>query len=584
MALQGPAVVRPGVWEVTGAMPVGEDWHVAATRLDGDQRLRWAIVATPALYWGLCRRRQSSGGFRETRRQGGRDLTVCRCAPNARSKSVLNEESAEEAIRRLSHEISEAIAVDDAARAQQAQRELLQIQLDKPSVACRHLIREDCISASALLRLGERVSIRARVHAVKKLGRWLRWPQAAKKDLVPVSIILEGLVHALRSAPEVAWTAQCALFHVVRCNVEAQNVKEAARGKVARMLLDGNTDFPLCLPELTERAAKAYDAALRVSMVRCFFTQLQSLTLIDPGYGESWETYDTALLGSFAQRLGKSLYSLRSLKVFGFEDCAIKLMLPSLWMPKLRSLKMVGCCQQKQSQKAILTLINRNRSRLEELELNLWTDVIEAEDPVTELELLPKVTRLSQRVPLLPTWRHFGQLCPLLEELTFVYDQDIALNAAEVLIDVEDPSEEAEMLAERTKYIYRDAVRFAAQLHHGGFEGLAQSCPHLQVIRFKMWDNSFGYNSAPAQEHFSISWRRSENPRRPFLRNSRENNATRTILEGRAHAVPRREWTEEELEEGRDVTEDEAMAAAAAAMLQVMRCFDDASLEAELGL
>lgn len=29
--------------------------------------------------------------------------------------------------------------------------------------------------------------------------------------------------------------------------------------------------------------------------VRCFFTQLQSLTLIDPGYGESWETYDTAL-------------------------------------------------------------------------------------------------------------------------------------------------------------------------------------------------------------------------------------------------------------------------------------------------
>ena len=24
-------------------------------------------------------------------------------------------------------------------------------------------------------------------------------------------------------------------------------------------------------------------------------------------------------------------------------------------------------------------------------------------------------------------------------------------------------------------------VRFAAQLHAGGFEGLAQSCPHLQV-------------------------------------------------------------------------------------------------------
>jgi len=497
---------------------------------------------------------------------------------------VLNEESAEEAILRLSHEISEAIAMDDAPRAQQAQRELLQIQLDKPSVACRHRIREDCISASALLRLGERASIRARVSAVKKLSRWLRWPQAAKKDLVPVSIILEGLLHALRSAPEVAWAAQCALFHVVRCgHVEEQNVKEAARGKVARMLLDGNMDFPLCLPELTERAAKAYDAALRVSIVRCFFTQLRSLTLIDPGYGESWETYDTALLGGFAQRLGKSLYNLQSLKVFGFEDCAIKLILPALWMPKLRCLQVVGCCQQKQSQKAILTLIDRNRSQLEDLELNLWTELLQ-DDPISELELLPKVKRLSQRVPLRPVWHHFGQLCPLLEELTFVYDQDMALNAAEVLIDVEDPSEEADILADRTKYIYRDAVRFAGQLNARGFEELAKSCPHLQVIHFKMWDNSFGYNSAQAKEHFSISWRRTDHPRRPFTRDVAQNAATRSVLEERAHSAPRREWTEEEWEDGRDVTEEEALAAAASATLQVMRWFDDASLEAELGL
>ena len=51
-----------------------------------------------------------------------------------------------------------------------------------------------------------------------------------RQDLVPVSIILGGLLHALRSVPEVAWTAQCALYHVVRCSVEEQNVKEAARG------------------------------------------------------------------------------------------------------------------------------------------------------------------------------------------------------------------------------------------------------------------------------------------------------------------------------------------------------------------
>ena len=46
------------------------------------------------------------------------------------------------------------------------------------------------------------------------------------------------------------------------------------------------------------------------------------------------------------------------------------------------------------------------------------------------------------------------------------------------------------------------------------------SCPgHGQVIRFKMWDNSFGYNSAPAQ-----AWGTSYNARSyalPTYRNSR---------------------------------------------------------------
>ncbi|CAK9017765.1 unnamed protein product [Durusdinium trenchii] len=569
--------------EAANVFAVKEAARVWATSVRARQNLpaRWLIpvlVAAPTLY---SRRQRSRGLSLPT------GVCACRCAPSdARSSNVLNEASAEEEFLRLSQEISEAIATDDAPRAQKAQRELRQIQLEKPSLACRHRIRENCISASTLLRLGDRESIRVRVNAVKKLGRWLRWPQAAKKNLVPVSTIVDALLCALRSTPEVAWSAQCALFHVVRCHqAEAQNVKEATRGKITRLLLDGQTNFPLCLPELNERAAKGYEAALRVSVVRCFFTQLQSLTLIDPGYGEHWETQDhLALLGGFAQRLGKSLYSLQSLKVFAFEDCAIKLILPALWMPKLRSLKMVACCQQRQSQKAILTLINRNRSQLEELELNLWTDLIEAEDPVRELELLPEVRRLSVRVPLLPAWQHFGDLCPLLEELNFLYDQDVALNAAEPLMDVEDPSEEEEILAHRTRHIYRDAVRFAQDLHRGGFRELAASCPKLRVIRFKMWDNSFGYHSAPAKEQVCISWRRSDHPIRPFARNAEENNATRTMLQARAEVAPLRSWTEEELEEGRDITEEDALAAAARVMLQVIRCFDDASLEAELGL
>ena len=85
-----------------------------------------------------------------------------------------------------------------------------------------------------------------------------------------------------------------------------------------RLLLESNTDFPLCLPEPTERVANAYDAALRISMVRLFLSQLQALTLIDPGYGES-DSMDTKMLADFAKRLGTSLYNLRSLKIFGFE-------------------------------------------------------------------------------------------------------------------------------------------------------------------------------------------------------------------------------------------------------------------------
>ncbi|CAJ1437623.1 unnamed protein product [Effrenium voratum] len=536
---------------------------------------RWAVLpAAPLLL--RARRRLAQRGA------GARGVRVC-CAPNSRSR-LLNEEP-EEAIRRLSHEIHEAIASDDARRASQAQRELRKIQLDRPSVACRHLIHEDVTAAATLLYLGERASVRGRVNAVKKLSRWLRWPHATNKDLVPVATALEGLLSALRSEPEVAWAAQCALFHVVRCHSarSPHNVKETTRGQVTRLLLEANVPFPFCLPELTERAAEAYETALRASPVRSFFARLKELTLIDPGYGESWQSYDLALFRGFAQRLGKCLVNLRALKVMGFEDCAMKLVLPTLWMPKLRQLHIFGCCQQRQSRAAILSLVNRNRLQLEELELNLWTEFLhEAEDPVLSLEKLPKVKRLSLHVPLLPAWQHFGDLCPLLEELTFVYSQDIALNAARVLVDSE-PGEEEEILVNTSTRIYRDAVRFAAQLQSHGFAELAEHCPRLQVIRFKMWDNSFGYDSTAAKEHFTVCWRRSERsrPGRAFLRDADVNNATRATLEAKAAAAAWSEWDEDE---GREVTEEEALAAAACVMLQVLRRFDDPSLEAELGL
>lgn len=81
---------------------------------------------------------------------------------------------------------------------------------------------------------------------------------------------------------------------------------------------------------------------------------------------------------------------------------------------------------------------------------------------------------------------------------------DVHLRLCEVLIDVEDPGDEEEVLAHRTKYIYRDAVCFAAQLHAVGFEELARSCPRLQRVRFAIWDNSFGYNSAQAKA--GVAW------------------------------------------------------------------------------
>jgi len=54
--------------------------------------------------------------------------------------------------------------------------------------------------------------------------------------------------------------------------------------------------------------------------VRCFFTQLQSLTLIDPGYGESWETYDTALYRWHVAKNGGSLCPPCGVSIFDADD------------------------------------------------------------------------------------------------------------------------------------------------------------------------------------------------------------------------------------------------------------------------
>jgi len=205
------------------------------------------------------------------------------------------------------------------------------------------------------------------------------------------------------------------------------------------------------------------------------------------------------------------------------------------------------------------------------------------------IEPLPKVKRLTVRAPILAPWDHFGEKCPSLEELTFVYDHDFALNLAQVLEDIESLEEEEEFLGQHTTYVYKDAARFAMRLHALGFRCLAETCPNLKVIRFSLWDNSFGADTpAPSEEQpLTVSWRRGGNSSklrtRPFGRCSAANNATRSELKDRAE-VPLDPERFDSTEEIREITEEEAMAASAKVMLQVVRWFDDPSLEAELGL
>lgn len=511
-------------------------------------------------------------------------------------KKRTSEETAEEAMLRLSQEINDALELDDAPRVAKAQREMMKVQLEKPAAACRHLIHEDCRSATALLRLGESVHVSSRLRAVKKLGRWLRWPQGANKELVPFATVLEGILWALRSEPEVAWAGQCALFHAVRCSdSHRKSVRDTTRGTIIRLLLKEPTPFPICLPQITERMAEAYDAAVRTPAVRDFLWQLKSVTLVDPGYGTDMENYELDLFDGFASLLGRSFHSLQKLQVVGFEDCAMMLILPHLNMPRLRSMQIIGACQIQASQKAVIEVLQRHCLHLDELELNVWIDMLSQDDPLDHIESLPKVKSLALRAPPLPvSWERIAKMCPVLEELTLLYDQDFAMNCHEVLEECGQKDDHLEMLDKHTLWVYRDAVVFARELHANGFQQLSRLCPRLKTLRIAIADNSYGYDITPAKDRLAVSWRR-ETPNGRFRRNATENNATRATLQARSEALPHRPlfWVEEDDDDDDDfddegydlhLMEADTRGPGYRVMLQVLRLFDDPSLEAELGL
>jgi len=498
-------------------------------------------------------------------------------------------ESVEEAMMRLNAEIDLALEADDLAGVARARREMRKVQLEKPSAACRLLILEDCRAANALIRLGDFAEVEARVKAVRKLGRWLRWRRTAAKNLVPVATALEGILWALRSEPEVAWTAQCSLFHAARCaDGASQSVREGTRGTISRLLLNEPSPFPLCLPELTPRAAEAYERALRTKVVPDFFSQLQSLTLMDPGYGDDPYCQEVQMFSGFARLLGRSFDNLRSLKILGFEDCAMKLFLPKLVLPKLQSLQVTGACQSAEAQQAILALLHRHGGGLAELELNVWTEFFcEADDPLVDVVVMPQVRRLKVRAPLAVPWERLAGDFPALEELTFLYDQDFAVNSMEVLDDRYDLSEgNWQSLESHAVGLYRDAVSFARDLHARGFLWLAIHCPKLREIRLAMTDTSFGYDITLTEDRLSLCWRRAPSGATsgPFRRDGAINNATRATLE----AQGRFDGEESSLEDWKDghmrVTEEQAAAMGSAVMLHVARFFDDPSLEVQFGL
>jgi len=499
---------------------------------------------------------------------------------------AFKNENVEEAMMRLGVEITEALEKDDLVTAANAQQKLKEVQMDKPSGACGHLIREDCRAAIALLKLGESVEVDSRIKAVRKLGRWLRWgKRGSARGLVPAVDALGGLLCALRSEPEVAWTAQCALFHAARCRDGiAQTVRDGSEGTLAKLLVKETTPFPLVLPRLASRSAEVYERAFRTSLVCDFFSELKSLSLSDPGYGhdDHWQEMNPLL--NFCRLLGRSVSSLEELRLFGFEDCAMTLIVPQLVVPKLTCLHVVGACQTAQGSRALLGLLRRVGRSLTELELNVWTEFLyEADDPLVELGPMPNVKKLTVRAPPCVPWEHFARIFPAVEELTFLYHHDFAINSMEVIDNCSDDIlEQREQLEEHTSWLYRDAVIFARDMHVRGFRRLGKGCKNLKEIRVAVADTSYGYDVTPAEERLQIRWRRVENTS-TFRRDAEMNSETRDKLEAQSTHQPLG-LSDEEYEMSEQAMEEEASAAGAAVMLQVIRQFDDPSIEASFGL
>lgn len=541
------------------------------------------------------------GAFQKARARTRRTEVACRVRVVASARVALRaagtsgtdeiitssdapQESVEEAMMRLSETITKALKEGDLATAAKAQREMRQVQFDRPSEMCRNLIEEDCRRATSILRQGDSVTMQARIQATKKLGRWLRWQRFASKSLVPPHMVLEGLLCALRSQPEVAWTAQCALFHAARCADLNRNAKE--RETISRILLNETAPFPLCLPDLSPRALNDVQRAMETLVVRSFLDQLKGLTVVDPGYGDDPDFEDVDSYMPFARMFGRSFKSLETLRLLGFEDVAIVLFLPFLNMPNLRTLHIVGALQTPMAQESVVFMINRHSETLEELVLNVWTEFLyDAEDPLVECEVVPNLKRLTVRAPAPVPWEHFATTFPNLEELTFLYDQDFALNSMGLLEEHGEPN--SDLMAEHASMLYRDAVIFARDLHLRGFRRMERQCKNLQEIRLAVADTSFDNDTPSYDDRMMLAWgRTASTPKTPgrFGRDDAVNNRTRRILTDKSEPAGGWNFAQSGSNSYRfqEVNEEQASAGGAAAMLQVMRLFDDPSLERAL--
>jgi len=299
-----------------------------------------------------------------------------------------------------------------------------------------------------------------------------------------------------------------------------------------RLLLNEPSPFPFVLPRLSLRSAEVYERAFRTSLVGDFFLRLNSLEINDPGYGDDADFEDMSPLLNFSRLLGRSVSNLQTLRLFGFEDSATTLLLPHITVPKLQSLRIVGACQTAHACKALLSLLRRVGNTLEELELNVWTELLyEADPPFFGIGVMPRVKRLMVRAPPCVPWEHFARMFPALEELTFLYHQEFSDNTMEVLDCGIGLVEQRNQLEEHIRWLYHDAVIFARDLHVRGFDRLAKSCSGLQEICVAVADTSSGYDVTPPEDRLQVKWRRSTDSSLPFRRKADCNGDTRAFLE-----------------------------------------------------